>query len=94
MILIKVALFRICCTILWRPYKSRKLNILEICNDSAILLCVYIIHQLCNLAIHEDPMNGMSLVLVVNCLTNIAIHLSVNFNEVIIIRVKNIYDNF
>ena len=93
MILIKVALFRICCTLSWRPYKSRKLNLLEICNDSAILVCVYIIHQLCDLAIPDDPMNGMSIVLIVNCLINITIHLSVNFNEVIV-RVKNIYYNF
>ena len=79
MILLEAAVYRLSCTISWMPYTIKYLNILEICNDSAVWLCLVVILRLSDNSLSEKHKLIWSWVTTINCGLNITIHLIANF---------------
>ena len=79
MILLEAAVYRLSCTISWMPYTIKYLNILEICNDSAVWLCLIVILRLSDKGLSEKHINIWSWVTMINCSLNISIHFVANF---------------
>ena len=79
MVLVNIALIRLCCLISWKPYVSKLLNNLELINCIGVMICIYIILFLNFTTLSLRTIIVLSWAAMSNSVFNICSHLCVNF---------------